>query len=385
MHCHEVHELFSGYFDDDLSDEERASVVTHLEACPSCFEEWERFQKTVALVGSLGEIRAPSGLAAKVLEGVQRQPWPSRVLEWLLFPLHIKLPLEAMALLLIALGAVFLYKGSPDLQKKATQAPVPPRAEAPLALGRPDATPVPKRVETSPQAQRAKKVAKPAPKLEPPAGVKVLEAEAPAQAKTEQPQLEEEAVRPGPAPKSLSGPQELKAEAPLETSQAQKEADEAHFAPEPRGFMGRTVPPLIVPRKRTPTELRVDVVERMFRGIAPVERFGLTAQRAAEPSFDAVITVWVEDVSASESQLREQIGRIGGKELREVGFQPHRSRTQEGVVVNLLLLQLSYPSLKAFLTELGKLRVEQEASQGGRLKDILKVSVRLIPSTSYLP
>lgn len=375
MHCHEVHELFSGYFDDYLSDEERASVVTHLEACPSCLEEWERFQKTVAVVGSLGEIQAPSGLAARVLERVQRQPWPSRVLEWLLFPLHIKLPLEAMALLLIALGAVFLYKGSPDLQK-AAQAPVPLRAEAPLASGKPGAAPVPKRVETGRQAQRAKRAAKPASQLEP---------EVPAQAETEQPQLEEEAVRPGPEPKALSGPQGLKAEAPLETPQAQKEADEARFAPEPPGFVGRTIPPLIVPRKRMPTELRVDVVERMFRGITPVERFGLAAQRAAEPSFDAVITVWVEDVSTSESQLREQIGRIGGKELREVGLQPRRSRTQEGVAVSILLFQLSYPSLKAFLTELGKLRVEQEAFQGGRLKDILKVSVKLIPSTSYLP
>ena len=138
MRCHDAIERFSDYLDGSLGDEERTGLSVHLEGCASCRREWDFFQRAVSLVGSVGEVEAPPGFAAKVLEKAQRRPW-RKLLKTLFFPLHVKLPLEAAALLLIAFGAVLLYRGSPVLQKEI-QAPGPPQVQAPPEA-RPQAEP----------------------------------------------------------------------------------------------------------------------------------------------------------------------------------------------------------------------------------------------------
>lgn len=130
MQCHDAIERFSDYLEGYLGDEERTGLSVHLEGCVSCRREWDFFQRAVSLVGLVDEVEAPPGFAARVLEKTQRRPWLNRFFERLFFPLHVKVPLEAGALLLIAFGAALLYRGSPPLQKEI-QAPGPPHVQAP--------------------------------------------------------------------------------------------------------------------------------------------------------------------------------------------------------------------------------------------------------------
>ena len=134
MNCHETRDLFSAKADDLLTTEQRAALDGHLQGCADCSREWERFRQTVSLLHSVQEGRAPAGFASRVIEAARREPWHRRLLRGVFLPLHVRLPLEAAALVLVATVAIFLYRQTPELQR-AAEAPrsgvVAPTSEAP--------------------------------------------------------------------------------------------------------------------------------------------------------------------------------------------------------------------------------------------------------------
>ncbi len=134
MNCHEARGLFSAKVDDLLTADQRAALDGHLRGCADCSREWERFRQTVGLLRSVGEARAPAGFASRVIEAARREPWHRRLLRSVFLPLHVKLPLEAVAVVLVSTLAIFLYRQTPELER-AVEAPqsgvVAPASEAP--------------------------------------------------------------------------------------------------------------------------------------------------------------------------------------------------------------------------------------------------------------
>ncbi|OGL14864.1 MAG: hypothetical protein A3G97_11105 [Candidatus Rokubacteria bacterium RIFCSPLOWO2_12_FULL_69_21] len=122
MNCREARELFSAKADDLLTAEQRAALDGHLQGCAGCRHEWERFRQTVSLLQSVGEARAPAGFATRVMEASRREPWHRRLLRGVFLPLHVRLPLEVAALVLVSTLAIFLYRQTPELQR-AVEAP----------------------------------------------------------------------------------------------------------------------------------------------------------------------------------------------------------------------------------------------------------------------
>ena len=122
MNCREARELFSAKADDLLTAEQRAALDGHLQGCADCRHEWERFRQTVSLLHSVGEARAPAGFATRVMEASRREPWHRRLLRGVFLPLHVRLPLEVAALVLVSTLAIFLYRQTPELQR-AVEAP----------------------------------------------------------------------------------------------------------------------------------------------------------------------------------------------------------------------------------------------------------------------
>lgn len=138
MNCHEARDLFSAKVDDLLTPEQRAALDAHLRSCAGCSREWERFRQTVSLLHSVGEARAPAGFASRVIEAARREPWHRRLLRGVFLPLHVRLPLEVAALVLVSTLAIFLYRQTPELQR-AVEAPQPgvvaPASQAPSKSG----------------------------------------------------------------------------------------------------------------------------------------------------------------------------------------------------------------------------------------------------------
>jgi hypothetical protein len=123
MRCEGIQDRFSAYLEDELEAAERRSIESHVEACVGCRQELALLRRTVSTLQSLEEIEVPPRLTAAIQAGVSAEGgsrW-RHLVSRLFFPLHIKLPLEAMALLLVTLGAVYVYRSAPEL----AQAPRP--------------------------------------------------------------------------------------------------------------------------------------------------------------------------------------------------------------------------------------------------------------------
>lgn len=123
MRCEEVQDQLSAYLEHDLEPVARRNIEAHVEECIRCRQELTLLRQTVSALQSLEEIEVPPRLTAAIQTGVSDREHSSwrRIASRLFFPMHIKLPLEAMALLLIALGVVYLYRTTPEL----AQAPRP--------------------------------------------------------------------------------------------------------------------------------------------------------------------------------------------------------------------------------------------------------------------
>jgi hypothetical protein len=133
MTCHDIREHLSALLDDALGPAERQPIEAHLATCPECRRELAALRATVTLLGRLPAARAPAGFVDRIMAVTHRPPWPRRVLDALFVPLRVKLPLEAVAVVLVSLSALYVYQRAPEVQElERPQArepvPVPPVA-----------------------------------------------------------------------------------------------------------------------------------------------------------------------------------------------------------------------------------------------------------------
>jgi anti-sigma factor RsiW len=156
MSCHDARELFSALIDETLTREERADVYGHLATCAECRRELAAIERTVALVRGATPVRAPAGFVDRVVAAARPTPWYVRAVRAALLPWPVKLPLGAVAVVLVAGLAVLMFRGSQEQQtvarydapppalddRRVTEPPAEsPGAPAPTAPARPPAAP----------------------------------------------------------------------------------------------------------------------------------------------------------------------------------------------------------------------------------------------------
>jgi len=139
MNCADNRLLHSALLDGELAPDERAQVEAHLATCAECTAELAALARTLSMIHALPAARAPQGFVDRVLEATRPLPWHRRLGRRLFQPLRVKLPLEAAAIMLVALGAVYVFQNTPELQQAARQEP-PVSAPVPVS---PPATPAP--------------------------------------------------------------------------------------------------------------------------------------------------------------------------------------------------------------------------------------------------
>lgn len=66
MTCHQTQRRLAGYIDGAIRAGERARVRLHLDSCPDCRTELERYHKLSALLGHTHPAAPPSGLATQI-------------------------------------------------------------------------------------------------------------------------------------------------------------------------------------------------------------------------------------------------------------------------------------------------------------------------------
>ncbi|MEN6321650.1 MAG: DUF2275 domain-containing protein [Syntrophaceae bacterium] len=118
MTCKDVEYNLPAYLEDALSPQEKSLVEEHLTACPQCKKALAHLEKTGTLLKEMEEVEPPPWFTQKIMSQVRKETKPKESFSRRLFyPLHIKIPIQALATVLIAVIAFQIYRvGEPELQ-----------------------------------------------------------------------------------------------------------------------------------------------------------------------------------------------------------------------------------------------------------------------------
>jgi hypothetical protein len=111
----EIRQKLAAYLDNAVSDEEKEEIKRHLGRCGSCRGEIADLELTVRYLKNLPEVDPPPWMAEKILAKVRDETTEETTL-WrrLFFPLHLKLPIEALALLFLSVTGYYLTRTTSD-------------------------------------------------------------------------------------------------------------------------------------------------------------------------------------------------------------------------------------------------------------------------------
>jgi hypothetical protein len=111
MKCRNIREKLSEYIDGLLSFQEKEVVDEHLKSCRGCSKTLNDLKKTIEHARNLETVEPPAWLAQKIMTKVRAEARPRKSLfQKLFYPLHIKLPIEAVATVLVVGLALYIYR-----------------------------------------------------------------------------------------------------------------------------------------------------------------------------------------------------------------------------------------------------------------------------------
>lgn len=131
MDCSGCRTRISLHIDSALPQEEQDALRDHLEVCDSCRTEWEELLKTREHLRNLDQVESPPWLTQRIMAKIREEAPPKKsIWQRLFYPLHIKIPLEAAASILIAVLVFSLHEKDDDLKHYAVTRPAPSQQEA---------------------------------------------------------------------------------------------------------------------------------------------------------------------------------------------------------------------------------------------------------------
>jgi len=124
MECRDIHKKLSEYVDDVLSPQETMVIDEHLKACRECRVALADLKKTIEHVKGLETVEPPAWLTQKIMAKVRAEARPKKSLfQKLFYPLHIKMPVAAIATIAIALTTLYVFR-TIEPEVKLAKAPI---------------------------------------------------------------------------------------------------------------------------------------------------------------------------------------------------------------------------------------------------------------------
>ena len=118
MKCGQIQKMLPACLDGNLSKTETALVENHLAACDSCRASFKEYQQARQRVKKLEEVEPPPGFAQKIMARIeQEEEKKTGLFRKLFYPLHIKVPIQAVAMVVVAVLAIQTYR-SVESQKQ---------------------------------------------------------------------------------------------------------------------------------------------------------------------------------------------------------------------------------------------------------------------------
>jgi len=109
MNCDQVKAILADYLDGTATEKEKASVAAHLKKCDNCRDELRFLKKYLKAIGKYPTLQAPDDFLKRVHRGIERKQ-RGGIVRTLFFPLRVKVPLEAAALVALSLTGVLLFR-----------------------------------------------------------------------------------------------------------------------------------------------------------------------------------------------------------------------------------------------------------------------------------
>jgi Putative zinc-finger/Predicted integral membrane protein (DUF2275) len=113
MNCEEVQAQLSDYLEKALPTADLKIIEAHLSACALCRMETDYLSECIHQVASLPIVDPPIGFTQRVMACVRETNEKPSFWERWLFPLRIKIPLQATAVLVVGILAVYLLEKEP--------------------------------------------------------------------------------------------------------------------------------------------------------------------------------------------------------------------------------------------------------------------------------
>jgi len=112
MECNEVRDLFSSLFEGDLKPAEEEKAREHLASCQGCQKEWEQFKRTIHWLHAVEEEEVPEGFLSEIQKKREERKGKERGGGARFFR-QFKIPIQAAAMVMILLVALYLTKMTP--------------------------------------------------------------------------------------------------------------------------------------------------------------------------------------------------------------------------------------------------------------------------------
>ena len=113
MEHNTIRHKLSDFLDNAVSATEKAEIEAHLKSCTICSDALEELRKTVEQVKQIEDIEPPAWMTQKIMAKVRAEAEvKKRWYERLFFPLAVKLPIQAVAVLFLAVGAYYVYQNT---------------------------------------------------------------------------------------------------------------------------------------------------------------------------------------------------------------------------------------------------------------------------------
>ncbi len=128
MNCQEVQIELPNYLEKSLDSLRMKNIEMHLLSCPLCHEEADGILDCVKQVAQLPRVDPPAGFAQRIMAQVREIEVKPMFWQRISPPLKIGMPMQAAAVVLVAILAVFLYQKESQIKNNRPDelsAPVP--------------------------------------------------------------------------------------------------------------------------------------------------------------------------------------------------------------------------------------------------------------------
>lgn len=111
MEHNTIRHKLSEYLDAAVTAAEKAGIEEHLKACSQCSNALSELRKTIEAVRQVEEAEPPAWMASKIMAGVRAEAERKKsVFQRLFYPLAVKVPLQTVAVLFLAVTAFYIYR-----------------------------------------------------------------------------------------------------------------------------------------------------------------------------------------------------------------------------------------------------------------------------------